>query len=535
MMKNSWLPPEPLPFSRLNIRDGLLIDANKWRLEHGYLRKRQSYHYQSLNQAGIVCGLEVRIIEPPSTVRPEYRTRRWIEISAGVAIDHQGNIIIVPEARKYRIDGTVPPQKPSQTIYIVIRYRDPDDLHGTYTKEILTEQFRLDEKSEPPTLGEVEVCRFELLPSEVELQAASNVFYPGYNALDLRYRPVAQWRSQGMIKTAMYNCPNPEQSGLFLLLSSLRGIYSFLEGSKYIDDTFLTPEEENELLDNDLLSVSESQFCSLEGIQIEEVSQYIKAGGTVLIDGTLEDSHLALLDKSKQELSGAIAKIADLSVFAERQEELQQELNQISQDFDKKLQTIQDITRKIGSELTHWNFLPTNHPLKIEPFLFAVPPTINEYQNQIWLGEGIILILGNLSSAWALAPNLSLSREILRNAQEMGVNILHYAWRRKLLTSLQKASVTPLTPATPITTPTTPTTPLRTPLTPKPPVTPINTSLTNVTVAPGEVETPVIEEIEATPVIEETEENKENESEIVIATPTTSSEKRKRPKPSDLF
>jgi hypothetical protein len=440
-MKNFWLPPEPKAFERLNVQDGLLIDAHKWRLEQGYVRKRHSYHYQSLHQGGIVCGLEVGIIPPPSNVRPEHRTGRWIEISPGVAIDYQGNIIVIPSPKQYRIDGTVPPQKASQTIYIVLRYRDPEDLHGYEKKEIVTEQFRLNEKTDPPGVGEVEICRFEILPSEVELKPATDVFYPGYNTLDLRHRPKASVRAQGVVKAAIYNFPHTEQSDLWLLLSCLKGLYPFLEGDTDIEDTLLIPEENNELLHNDLLYIAESEFSGLEPLQKSQIQQFIKTGGTILIVGSLENSTLAQLANSQQELQQAIAKVKGISVFAQRQEELQQELNEITQSFNSKFQNVQNLIKQLGVELTYWNDLPSNHPIKIEPFFFNVPPDINGYQNQIWMGDGVIFLLGNLFSAYNLSSNLGLTREILRNAQEMGVNLLHYAWRRQLLLSTQKLAV----------------------------------------------------------------------------------------------
>lgn len=441
MMKKSWQPPEIKTFERLNVQDGLLIDAHKWKLDHSYLRQRQNYHYQSLNQAGIVCGLEVGIIPPPPNVRPEHRNLRWIELHPGIAIDHQGNMIVVPTAKKYRLDGTVSSQKTSQTIYLVLRYRDPDDLYGKETKEILTEQFRLDEKTEPPTLGEVEICRLEILPGEVELKTATNIFEPEPNSLDLRYRQIAQWRSPGNIQISMYNESQPQTSGLWMLLNSLRSLYPFLQGCTEVDDTFLTPEEVGELCQNDLLYLTEAQFCHLEPLQMQVIKKYIQVGGTILIDGTVENSQLAQLEGSRQELTQALAKIANFSVFANRQQELENELNTINQEFNSKLQNILKLINKLGVNLTQWSALHHQYPLKIEPFLFSDPPMINQYQTQIWLGEGVILLLGNLSSAWALAPHLSLSREVVRNAQEMGVNILHYAWRRKLLTASQKIAI----------------------------------------------------------------------------------------------
>jgi hypothetical protein len=73
--------------------------------------------------------------------------------------------------------------------------------------------------------------------------------------------------------------------------------------------------------------------------------------------------------------------------------------------------------------------------------LFAALPTINYQPIQILVGGGIIVTIGNLSSAWGLDEELSYSRETIRTAQEMGINILHFAWRRRQLTQLQQALI----------------------------------------------------------------------------------------------
>jgi hypothetical protein len=75
--------------------------------------------------------------------------------------------------------------------------------------------------------------------------------------------------------------------------------------------------------------------------------------------------------------------------------------------------------------------LNRNHPLRTQPFLFSALPTIEEQPTQILMGGGIIFAIGNLSSAWGLDEELSLPRETIRTAQEMGINILHFAWRRR--------------------------------------------------------------------------------------------------------
>ena len=48
------------------------------------------------------------------------------------------------------------------------------------------------------------------------------------------------------------------------------------------------------------------------------------------------------------------------------------------------------------------------------------------------------MVYGNLASLWGLDDQLSLSREQIRSAQELGINILHYAWKRRNFTQLQE-------------------------------------------------------------------------------------------------
>jgi hypothetical protein len=63
--------------------------------------------------------------------------------------------------------------------------------------------------------------------------------------------------------------------------------------------------------------------------------------------------------------------------------------------------------------------------------------------------------VGDLSSAWGLDPDLSLSRADIRTAQELGINILHFAWKRRSMMQLlggvgQSATSTQPVAATPV-------------------------------------------------------------------------------------
>jgi hypothetical protein len=67
---------------------------------------------------------------------------------------------------------------------------------------VLREWFRFDEKTHPPSAKEIEVCRIELQPGTVKLENPSDVLFPEFNQLDLRYRIQAKARPQAVIKIA---------------------------------------------------------------------------------------------------------------------------------------------------------------------------------------------------------------------------------------------------------------------------------------------------------------------------------------------
>ena len=94
--------------------------------------------------------------------------------------------------------------------------------------------------------------------------------------------------------------------------------------------------------------------------------------------------------------------------------------------------------KKLKTPLKPLEQLRRDHPLRTRPFLFAALPLVNQQMIQLLSGGGLILAIGDLASAWGLDEGLNLSRVTIRTAQELGVNILHYAWKRRQLMNLQK-------------------------------------------------------------------------------------------------
>ena len=383
--------PSINPFERLNATDGLLINAERWRKVQEYHRQRQNFHYQALHQPGIVCGLGVQLITSNSKVPEVYKDGRGIQVQPGIAIDLQGNPIIVPQPQNLHINKH--PQKDSLTVYIIVDYRDPDDLEVASTQEMLQEKFRLDVKVRPPNDVEIEICRI-IFPAnqDINITLPKDILRPGYNNIDFRYRQLATIRSQETIKIAQLRhsdrAYNENFANLDYLLKATTGLYPQLQGSQSVG---LLDVSDPKLQEYDLLYLTGQNSIIDNDRQIKTLQQYLATGGVLLIDGMI-----------------GVNKFNQLAL---------------------------ELTKKLGYSLKS---LSKNHHLRRQPFLFAAfPKSLNNQPIQMVCDRGVIMVYGNLGSLWGVDEQLSLSREQIRSAQELGINILHYAWKRRCFTQLQ--------------------------------------------------------------------------------------------------
>lgn len=393
----TYTPPPIKAFDRLQVTDGLLVNADRWRQAHEYHRQRQNFHYQALHQPGIVCGLGVHLMAAPADVPLPYRDGRWIRIQPGIAIDAAGNPIVVPQAETYRITADVSTQEPI-TVYLVVRYVDPDHLTRKEPQETVRETFRIDEKTSPPDEREVEVCRLLLQPGTTQLHYPADVFFPGPNTLDLRHRISAQSRPQAYLQVAQVVQPGAiadrsdrSATQLASLLESLTGLYPALHAEPVIRS--LTLEDTKTASHTyDLLYLSGEQALTLSEQQFVALGGYLQSGGTLLVEVPPQGAALA--------------------------------------------KSMMDFAQQLGTPLEYLEQLTRNHPLRSQPFLFAALPVLNGESIRVLTGGGIVMVLGQLSAGWGLDESLRLDRSTIRTAQEFGINLLKFAWRRRHMTTL---------------------------------------------------------------------------------------------------
>ena len=163
---------------RVNPFQGLVIDSDTWRDAHEYHRGQQRLHMLAFHNVGIIGGLNVVASEPADLS---------VSIQPGMAVDSEGNIIIVPASQHYQIQI-----REKGTIYLIIQFREvPAEPYqppegGQPTRII--EAYRIQEREKLPDEPYLELCRISFDPAEKTIRDTGKSSKPGKNEIDLRFR-----------------------------------------------------------------------------------------------------------------------------------------------------------------------------------------------------------------------------------------------------------------------------------------------------------------------------------------------------------
>ncbi len=406
------------PLQRLRVSDGMLINSDRWQLAHDYHSQRHNLLYQSLFQAGIVTGLAVSPIAPPQNVPAKYRDGRWLLIHPGIAIDASGNFIIVPEPMEFRL-ASQPLEGEQITVYLVLSFVDPATLRGNGS-DILTETFRINEKSSPPSELEIELCRLTLSAGTITVSAPPMIFQPQVNQLDLRWRPSASLRPTFGVKVGTEQ--TEQWQGLLRAMPSLAPQMQIqvqaLSSVPNLDDC-------------DLIFLPDATFRTFAEEQVYAYQEYLSHGGVVLVQIGLRGTRLAEMMAVAQELETAVHRLGRAEEVSAVVRELETELGEVQSAMQDAiaqcLRVYGELANRLGVTLQPFRELPADHPMRSQPFLFSALPVIAGYPLQMWVGGGLIVAVGDLADTWTLIPPVALPRETLRTAHEMAVNLLSFA------------------------------------------------------------------------------------------------------------
>lgn len=190
---------------RVNPFQGLVIDADIWQDAHNYHRDQQRLHVLAFHDTGIVSGMEVTANNPPDLT---------VNISSGIAIDQEGNVIIIPQKQSYRLQSS----SEKGIIFLIIQFSEiPGEplqppAGGQPTR--ILEAYRIQERERLPTESYVELARIEYEPSKPMIKDAIEPSKPVFNEIDLRYRKNAKQAPALRQETVYITPPRPWQADL---------------------------------------------------------------------------------------------------------------------------------------------------------------------------------------------------------------------------------------------------------------------------------------------------------------------------------
>jgi len=361
---------------RINPFKGLVIDVPIWADAHNYHRDQQRLHAMSMHQHGIVTGLEVVAWNPPDNS---------VVIYPGIAVDHEGNTIVVSEPQRFYIKTDK-----VGTAYIAIEFREiPQEVTPSSDGEkaeprYILEAFLIAEQRKLPAGPTIELARVAIEDKKAVIMDARDPLDPGPNEIDTRYRSLSGPWQRGQIALALVDLPGctSHQEGILNLAHAIN------RSTNYRAD-FLEPIGlDEEIRDCNLLCMCGSREFTLSKDQEKVLSNFLDRGGLLLGETCHEGG-------------------VDAKVFS-------QCFASLANTLGRKLQTVD-----------------RSHLLLRQHHLFASVPVGLNGPALLVEDEGMLFSDGDFGCIWAGgSAEKPMPRDVIRDALELGTNIAIYAHQR---------------------------------------------------------------------------------------------------------
>lgn len=352
---------------RVNAFPGLIIDDDIWRDSHDYHRTQQRLHNLAVHGPGIVTGLGVTANQPPGSS---------VIISPGMAIDSEGNIIVVSQPQIYKIQS-----REKGTIYINIQFREiltgpyqpPED--GQPTR--ILEAYSIQERPSLPDEPYLELARVDFDPSDPAISVASNPYQPGINQIDTRFRRQFAARVKRHLTFCHLSLEQDKEihrSGLAHLVREINRITDFEVTIEMIDSL-------NDSIECNMLYMTGKSRFELDAKAKKNLASFIECDGIVFGEGCAQDP------EGPKEYGLAFNRLA----------------------------------RELGHRLEKTG---QGHPLLTYYNIFAATPPGASTESFILASPRVIYSGSDYGCAWDGGhPDNPLPRDVIRGAFEMGMNI----------------------------------------------------------------------------------------------------------------
>jgi len=377
---------------KVNPFQGLVIDADIWRDAHNYHMAQQRLHLLAFHQVGIVEGLGVNANNPPDLS---------VTIKPGLAVDPEGNVIIVPQTQRYRL------QTHNQgTVYLVIQFREiPSEpyqpLEGGQPTRIL-EAYRIEERDKLPAEPYLELARIDFDPAEEAIRDAKTKSHPGKNEINLDYRQEVTSAAPEKIRTTATEPPSRPQETVTLGHVALGKASKDLHCAGWRNlirevnrqDDFVANFDENIRLIKDITRYSLVYLTGSSSFEltVEEraaLGGFLQSGGVIFGEGC---------SGGEGDAKSTGAKEFGLA------------FNHLASQLKCKLEIVQ-----------------RSHPLLSAVHIFSEVPQ-GTAPGMLLEGGHIVYSGSDYGCAWQGGhQDEPLSRDIIRSSFEMGANIVAYA------------------------------------------------------------------------------------------------------------
>jgi Domain of unknown function (DUF4159) len=204
---------------RVNPYRGLVIDEATWAEAHDYHRDHLRLHALAFHSPGVIAGLEVR---------PTPSQAGSVDVGPGVALDAEGNMIVVSQDRRVPLDDVE-----AGDVYLVLSYlenrvnAESGAPRGAPANRIV-ESYKIEAQNKLPEEPGLELARIHWSSVEAGLKQAADASTPGDDEIDLRFREAAHVARPATINIGVVGDSNPERHlGLSNLLREIDGLASY--------------------------------------------------------------------------------------------------------------------------------------------------------------------------------------------------------------------------------------------------------------------------------------------------------------------
>ncbi len=386
---------------RVNPFQGLVIDADIWRDAHEYHRDQQRLHILAFHNVGIIVGLEVVANKPPNLS---------VNIQPGMAVDPEGNIIIVATTQRYRIQT-----REKRTIYLIIQFREvPSEPHqppdsGQPTR--ILEAYRIQERETLPGEPHLELARINFDPADEAIRDAKYPSQAAKNELDLNFRQEAASMSSPRIKEKADQDKVSNQAQ-----ETIRHPTAFIT----VGHTVLGEASKNLHVSGFRNLIRENnRLGSLEAKLEENISIDTKINRCDMIYLT-GNGHFELANEQQTALSNFLK--SGRFIFGEACAEVQADA--ASKGAKKFGIAFSQLANKLGCKL---EVVQRGHPLLSAFHVFSEVPQGAE-PAMLLEGGHMVYSASDYGCAWQGGHQAKpLLRDIIRGSFEIGANIITYA------------------------------------------------------------------------------------------------------------